>query len=162
MRRMLSRLLLTAAISLPFIGFTTDVQAQEPTIVKKRDMKFGKFAANPSGTGTAIISPSSDTVTLSGGLFSFGGTVRRARFQILGTPKAYVFIVLPSSITIRKGTSSNMMTVNNFTMNLSNPIRLNNSGKKTINIGATVTVGAGQTKGNYNDENDFTVSAFYN
>lgn len=162
MRRMLSRLLLAAAIALPIVGLSDYVSAQEPTIIQKRDMKFGKFAANPNATGTAIISPNADTVSLSGGLFSFGGTVRRARFQIVGDSKAYVFIVLPSSITIRKGSSANFMTVSNFTMDRANPIRLSNAGKRTINIGATVTVSAGQTKGNYNDENEFTVSAFYN
>lgn len=162
MRRMLSRLLLAAAIALPVVGFSDDALAQEPIISQKRDMKFGKFAANPNATGTAIIPPGSDTVSLSGGLFSFGGTVRRARFQIVGDSKAYVFIVLPSSITIRKGASSNYMTVSNFTMDRANPIRLSKAGKRTINIGATVTVTAGQKKGNYNDENEFTVSAFYN
>lgn len=162
MRRMLSRLLLAAAIALPVVSFSEYVFAQEPTITQKRNMKFGKFAANPNATGTAILSPDSDTVSLSGGLFSFGGTVKRARFQIIGDSKAYVFIVLPSSITIRKGSTSNYMTVSNFTMDRANPIRLTNAGKRTINIGATVTVTAGQKKGNYNDENEFTVSAFYN
>lgn len=145
------------------MSFTAPTMAQTPLeLVQKRDIKFGKYAANPSATGTVVLSPNDDTVSTTGGLFSFGGTIRRARFQILGDPKAYVFVLLPSSITIRKGSTSNTMTVSNFTMDRTNPIRLNNQGKRTINIGATLTVGAGQTKGNYNDDNTFTVSVFYN
>lgn len=162
MKRLLSKLLLAAAISLPFVGFAINVQAQEPTIDNKRGFKFASWAADPNATGTVIISPNADTTTSTGGLISFGGTVRRARFQIIGDSKAYVFIVLPSSFTIRKGTTNNFMTVSNITMDRANPIRLSNAGKRTINLGATLTISSGQTKGNYNDENEFTVSAFYN
>lgn len=162
MKRMLSRLLVAAAISIPVGSFSVDVSAQEPTITQKRDFKFGKWAADPNATGTVVIPSGSDTTTTTGGLFPFGGTIRRARFQIVGDSKAYVFIVLPSTFTIRKGTTSSTMTVSNFTMDRSNPIRLSNAGKRTINIGATLTVGAAQTKGNYNDDNTFTISAFYN
>ena len=162
MRRNLSRLLLAATGALLAIAFNVDAIAQEPTITQKRDMKFGSYAADPNGTGTVVISPNADTVSTTGGIVSFRGTIRRARFQITGDSKADVFIVLPSSITIRKGTSSNFMTVSNFTMDQSNPIRLSKSGRRTINIGATMTVNAAQKKGNYNDDNVFTVSAFYN
>lgn len=143
-------------------GLST-ANAQAPLdVVQKRDIKFGKYAANPSATGTVVLSADADTVSTTGGLFSFGNTIRRARFQVTGEPKAYVFVLLPSSITIRKGTTSNTMTVSNFTMDKTNPIRLSNQGKRTINIGATLTVGAGQKKGNYNDDNSFNVSVFYN
>ena len=92
---------------------------------------------------------------------SFGGTVRRARFQIDGEPKTYVFVTLPSSITIRKGTSGNTMTVDSFTIDEPNPIYLGKNGRKTINIGATLRVGANQAPGNYNDDNQFTVFVDY-
>jgi len=162
MKRMLSRLLLGAVICITAASFAADTFAQEPTITQKRDFKFGSWAADPNATGTVVIPTGTDTTTTTGGLFSFGGTIRRARFQIVGDSKAYVFIVLPSSFTIRKGTSSNYMTVSNITMDRANPIRLSNAGKRTINLGGTLTIGANQTKGNYNDENTFTISAFYN
>ncbi len=160
MKRMLSQLLFAAAIMIPVGSFSADVSAQ--AIENKRDFKFGDWAADPNATGTVVIPSSADITTTTGGVFSFGGTIRRARFKITGTAKAYVFIVLPSSFTIRKGTTSNTMTVSNITMDRANPIRLNNSGARTINLGATLTIGADQKKGNYNDDNTFTVSAFYN
>ncbi|MBO6946592.1 MAG: DUF4402 domain-containing protein [Rhodospirillales bacterium] len=131
------------------------------TLVPKRDMKFGEFAASVDGGGTVVLNAAADSVTWSGAITPFGGTVRRARFQIIGEPKAYVIVTLPSSITIRKGTSSHYMTVNNFTMDKTNPVRLNNAGKKTINIGATLTIGTDQRQGNYNDDNSFTYVVNY-
>jgi len=131
------------------------------TLEPLRDMKFGTFAASIDGGGTVVLSADSDAVSYSGAITNFGGTVKRARFRITGDPKAYVIVSLPSSITIRKGTSNNYMTVDNFTMNQTNPVRLNNSGVKVINIGATLHIGTDQTKGNYNDENDFTYIVEY-
>lgn len=137
---------------------TTQVAISLETL---RDMKFGEIAASIDGGGTVVVSPDSDSVTITGELTGFGGTVRRARIRITGEPRAYVIVTLPSSITIRRGTSSNYMTINNFTMDVTNPVRLNNSGKKTINIGAALHVGTDQKSGNYNDENSFTYFVEY-
>lgn len=131
------------------------------TLELKRDMKFGEFAASIDGGGTIVLSPNDDTVSWSGPVTNFGGTVRRARFQITGEPKAYVIISLPSSITIRKGTSDNYMTIDNFTMDQTNPVKLSNQGKKTVNIGATLHIVTDQKQGNYNDENFFTYTVEY-
>ena len=87
--------------------------------------------------------------------------MKRARFQIVGKKNTDVFITLPSSITIRKGSSGNVMTIDNFTMDKTNPIRLNNQGKRTINIGGTLHISVNQKKGNYNDDNIFTIYADY-
>ncbi len=131
------------------------------TIVHKTDLKFGEYAANPNATGTVVMPPDADAPTTTGGLIPFGGTIKRGKFQLVGEPKAFVIVSLPSSITIRKGTSSNFMTIDNFTINLPNPIKLSNKGKKTIFIGGTLHVGANQKQGNYNDENTFTIFADY-
>jgi len=131
------------------------------TLVPKRDMKFGTFAASVDGGGTVVLTASADAVSWSGAITNFGGTVRRARFQIVGEPKAYVIVSLPSSITIRKGTSNNYLTIDNFTMDQTNPVKLTNQGKRTINIGATLHISTDQKQGNYNDENTFTYTVEY-
>lgn len=143
------------------IAPSTATTKVEITLVPKRNMKFGEFAASLDGGGTVVLNANADSVTWSGAITPFGGTVRRARFQIVGQPNGYVIVTLPSSITIRKGTSSHYMTVDNFTMDKSNPVRLNNSGTKIINIGATLHVGTDQRKGNYNDDNSFTYVVNY-
>lgn len=127
----------------------------------KRDIRFGEWAAVPTNTGFVTIPPTSDTASASGGLISFGGRIRRARFQVVGEPRAWVNITLPSSITIRRGTSGNIMTVDSFTMDKTNPVRLSRKGKVTINIGARLRVGSDQRQGNYNDDNAFFVYADY-
>lgn len=152
--------LYTALIVSIFIPGTASTQVAL-TLDPKRDMKFGTFAADLAGGGTVVLSPDADSVSFSGPITNFGGTVTRARFQIIGEPKAYVIISLPSSITIRKGTSNNYMTINNFTMDQSNPVKLNNQGKKTINIGATLHITTDQKQGNYNDENSFSYTVEY-
>lgn len=136
--------------------------AQTPlTIEQKRDMKFGDWAPDPHFSGTVTIPASADSASSTGGMTSFGGQIRRARFEINGEKKAYVFVTLPSSITISKGTTGNTMVVDSFTMDQQNPIYLGNNGRKVINIGATLRFDANQTQGNYNDNNSFTVFADY-
>lgn len=158
--KLLMRTICVAAALAVFTPGTATTQVAI-TLVPKRDIKFGKFAADISGGGTVVLSPDADSVSYSGPITNFGGTVTRARFQIVGEPNAYVIISLPSSITIRKGTSNNYMTVDNFTMDQSNPVKLSGQGKKTINIGATLHITTDQNQGNYNDENLFTYNVEY-
>lgn len=159
MRKWARALCLAAVLCL--LGPTTATTKVEITLIPKRDMKFGEFAASIDGGGTVVLNANADSVTWSGAITPFGGTVRRARFKIEGQPKQYVIVTLPSSITIRKGTSNHYMTVDNFTMDKTNPVRLNKSGTKTINIGATLHIGTNQRKGNYNDDNSFTYVVNY-
>lgn len=150
-----------AVVAIVVLTPSTAISKADVTLEIKRDMKFGEFAADINGGGTVVLSAFADTVTLSGPITNFGGTVTRARVQINGQNKAYVIVSLPSSITIRKGTSSNYLTVNNFTMDQSNPIRLNNQGVAIINIGATLNITTNQKFGNYNDENEFMITVEY-
>lgn len=144
-------------------AFIPDTATTQVALVlePKRNIKFGKFAADINGGGTVVLNPNADSVSYSGPITNFGGTVSRARFRIVGEPKAFVIITLPSSITIRKGSSNHYMTVDNFTMDQANPVKLNNQGKKTINIGATLHITTDQRQGNYNDENAFMYTVNY-
>lgn len=152
-----------ACLVLAFAVFTPEpVKPQVAiTLVPKKTMKFGKYAAGESGIGTVIMPASADIPIISGDLVDFGGTSRRAKFQIFGEAKAFVILTLPSSITIEKGTSGKTMTVDNFTQSLPNPIKIGNQGKKTVYIGATLHIGTAQKNGNYNDQNTFTYDVEY-
>lgn len=103
-RLWLCALYMTLVVSL-FIPGTASTQVAL-TLDPKRNMKFGTFAADIAGGGTVVLSPDADSVSFSGPITNFGGTVTRARFQIIGEPGAYVIVSLPSSITIRRGTSN--------------------------------------------------------
>lgn len=153
-------ILCAAVVATSFIPETATTQAAL-VLDQRRNIKFGTFAADVNGGGTVVLNPNADSVSYTGPVTNFGGTVTRARFKIVGEPKAYVIITLPSSITIRKGSSNHYMTVDNFTMDQANPVKLNNQGKKTINIGATLHITTDQRQGNYNDENSFTYTVNY-
>jgi hypothetical protein len=159
--RGLALCIIFAVVAVTMLVPGTAISRVDVTLEVKREMKFGEFAADISGGGTVVLSAFADTVTQSGPITNFGGTVTRARVQINGQNRAYVIVSLPSSITIRKGTSSNYLTVNNFTMDQTNPIRLNNQGVAIINIGATLNITTNQKFGNYNDENEFTFTVEY-
>ena len=152
-----------AALALVFAILTPEsVKTQTPiTFDRLQTLKFGKYAAGEASSGTVVMPSNSNTPIISGALVDFGGTSRRARIRINGDANATVVITLPSSITIEKGSSGNTMTINNFTMNVSNVTTLSGQGRKTIRIGATLNIGAGQRKGNYNDNNSFTVDVDY-
>jgi len=126
--------------------------AQTPTpitIVIKRSIKFEDFASDLDIPGTVVVDPDGNK-TVTGGVVDFGGNHRAGRFQILGEPKAFVIVTMPSSVTMTKNSNPTFtMTMDNFTIEFTNPIKLNNSGKKTVDWGATLNVGADQKKGNY-------------
>lgn len=163
MHASLHRLCIFALVAVVFSLAIAEAYAQAPLVLeKRRGIKFGKVAADLSTPGTVVLSPTADSITISGPLVNFGGTVRRGRIKITGEPRAEVIVTLPSSpITIRRGTSGNVMIVENFTMDRTNPVKLNRNGTRTINIGATLRVDANQRRGTYNDDNLFTVDVEY-
>lgn len=152
-----------AALALIFAVFTPEtVKTQTPiTFDRLQTLKFGKYAAGESTTGTVVMPSNSNNPIISGSLVDFGGTSRRGRIRINGDSNATVVITLPSSITIEKGSTGNTMVIDNFTMNVSNVTNLSGQGRKTIRIGATLHIGTAQTKGNYNDSNSFSVNVEY-
>jgi len=132
------------------------------TLEVRREMNFGEFAASVDGPGTVVLSPNGDTVSASGPVILFSSKdVQRARIKIVGEKKTYVIVSLPSSITIKNSSSNQTMTVSNFTMDQSNPVYLGKNGQKTINIGATLTIGTNQQAGDYNTNNSFTFVVEY-
>ncbi len=151
------------ALGFGFAALTPEpVKTQTPiTFDRLLTLKFGKYAAGETTSGTVVIPSNSNNPIISGSLVDFGGTSRRGRIRINGDANATMVITLPSSITIEKGSSGNTMTVNNFTMNASNVTTLSGQGRKTVRIGATLNIGAAQNKGNYNDNNSFTVDVDY-
>lgn len=130
----------------------------DPVVVtQRRDIDFGSAAGDGSLTGTVVLDANTGAKTVTGGVIDFGGQDGLAQFKITGDKNADVFVVLPTSATITIGGTN--MTINNFTMNATNPINLGNKGSVTLDIGATLQVGAGQAAGSYTGT--FTVSADY-
>ncbi|WP_276133160.1 DUF4402 domain-containing protein [Polluticoccus soli] len=126
------------------------------------DLNFGNIAVSASAGGTVVLDPTNNTRTSSNGvsLPANQGTVQAAMFEVTGAPLFTYTISVPSQLLVYNG--SNNMTVNNF---ISTPIAgsLDNSGKQTLKIGATLTVNPNQADGNYQSSGQgFTVTVQYN
>lgn len=123
-------------------------------------LRFGSFAAGSGGTVT--IGTSADSVTLTGGVFHFGGTINRARFNLTcpgsGMDSGANYIVTTdSSVTLSAG--ANTMTLNNFTTSpASGSIAVN--GSATLYVGGRLNANANQAAGNYSGS--FNVIVNYN
>lgn len=129
-------------------------------ISKTVDMNFGNIAV--SGTGGTVVLAPAGTRTSTGGvtLPVVAGTVAAASFTVTGLSTYTFSISLPSSpITITSG--SNTMTVGTFTSNPATTGTLT-GGTATVNVGATLNVGASQAAGTYTSGTPFTVTVNYN
>jgi len=141
---------------------TSVVQAQTPvSLVWKTKMKFGKAASDVNAPGTVVIDAVANTRSVTGAAYDFGGNWKRGKFQILGDSKAYVIVTLPSSIVLQNGNGNFSITVDNIHMNLTNPVRLSNAGKKTIFLGGTLNISTNQKARTYNDIGTLVINAEY-
>jgi hypothetical protein len=130
---------------------------QPVTITWAQDLEFGTLAGDGTSAGTATINPVSGAKTVAGGVYDFGGISNAAVFDIRGTRNTAFTITLPPSITLTSG--GNSMTLNGFTSSPSLVGVLDNSGKATVNVGATLQVGVNQAAGAYSGV--FTVTVDY-
>lgn len=122
--------------------FATSAEAKF-SVKQNNNMDFGDVASNVDAAGTAVINTNADSKYVTGGIYDFGGTVTRARFQITGgTPSGFVTITLPGSFTVSK--SGVTLTVNNLTADVVSPVQLNASGGLTFHVAGRLMVPANQ------------------
>jgi len=127
----------------------------------KGKLKFGTVASDINAPGTVIIDAVANSRSITGAAFDFGGTWRRGKFQIKGEKKAYVNVTLPSSIVMQNPSGAYSITVTNLHMNLTNPIRLSNKGKKTVYVGGTLNISINQKPRTYKDIGTLVIHAEY-
>lgn len=126
------------------------------TIAQVNDMNFGNIIADADG-GTVVLVPAG-TRTLTGLTSpSLPGTVNAASFTVTGLADAAYTVTLPASHTISSG--ANNMTVDTFTSDAGATIT---GGSVTVNVGATLNVGASQPAGTYTSGTGFSVTVNYN
>jgi uncharacterized protein DUF4402 len=123
-------------------------------------MSFGRAVADPSATKTVVLSTAG---VLSGSAIRPSTTSGTASsFAVTGDPSATFAITLPgdSDVTIVNG--ENSMTVTAFESAAASGTQgtLSGAGTQTLNVGATLTVGAAQPSGLYTG--NFNVYVAYN
>lgn len=124
-------------------------------------LRFGSFAAGSGGTVT--VGTASDTVTTTGGVFHFGGTINRARFNLTcpgsGMDSGTNYIVTTdASVTLSSG--ANTMTLNNFTKSPASGSINVNGATVVIYVGGRLNASANQAAGSYSGS--FNVTVNYN
>lgn len=132
-------------------------------IAKTVDMNFGNIAVQTSTGGTVVLTPAGVRSATAGVTASatMGGTITAASFDVTGQGNYTYSITLPSTHTVKRNSGTETMTVGTFTSTPSATGTLS-SGAQTLNVGATLTVGAGQVAGTYTSETPFTVTVNYN
>ena len=131
------------------------------TIANAGNMNFGNVAV--SGTaGTVILAPAG-TRTLTGGvtLPVVACTISAAHFAVTGSNNYTYAITLPTAATtVTSGV--NTMTVTAFTSSPATTGTLSGAGAQTVDVGATLNVGASQPAGTYVSGTPFAVTVNYN
>jgi hypothetical protein len=133
------------------------------TITNNGDLNFGNVVASVGG-GTVTITPAGARSAVGVTLPAVPGTVTPAHFNVTGTANfTYTIAITGTPVTVTSG--ANTMTVNAFT---STPVAgvgtglLDGTGAQTIDVGATLVVGANQPAGTYVSGTPFTVTVNYN
>ena len=160
---MISKILISAAISTSvFLASVGPAWAPPPvpctdaiTFTENTSFAFGDLASDVDFSGTVVIDASTGNKTVTGGVIDFGGSHATGEWQIVADGGCVVIISLPGSITVSGGSGST--TVRNFTIDVTSPLTMPNSGKKVINIGATLDVDANQTAAAYTGSYTFSV-----
>jgi hypothetical protein len=128
-------------------------------ITNSTPLAFGNVAANPTLTGTVVITPAGvRTATGGATLPAVTGTFGVATFTVTGEGTSTYAITLPASATLT-GTPSGTMTVDNFASTPSGTGTLA-AGTQNITVGGTLNVGAAQAAGSYTGT--FSVTVNYN
>ena len=127
------------------------------SITNTADLNFGQVVAGGT-SGTVAMSPVGFRSSGGGSTLGSSGNSSAASFNVSGDPNASFSITLPGSAVLTNG--SDNMTINNFTSNPSGNGTLSEVGGQTLNVGATLQVGAAQPAGTYNGS--FNVTVAYN
>ena len=158
------------------VGFTINASGQDTatatatatiitpiTIANAGDMNFGNIAVQAGTAGTVVIAPAGTRTSTAGvTLPSTVGTVSAASFTVGGQGTYTYTITIPSADhTITESGTSTTMIVNTFTSTPSGTGALT-AGAQTINVGATLNVGAAQAPGVYTNNTGFDVTVNYN
>jgi len=151
----------SALLVVGVIGTPQATDAQTPLqVIWKTKMKFGSAASSIDGTGAITINSVNNTRSVTGEAFDFGGNWSRGKFQLVGEPKAFVIVTLPSSFTLTNNAGTFSIEVTDITMSRTNPIKLSKAGKKTVFIGGKVNITTNQKARTYKN-GGFIIDADY-
>ncbi|MEK9951770.1 MAG: DUF4402 domain-containing protein [Curvibacter sp.] len=141
------------------LGALGAAAAQAQSIASTGALSFGSFVA---GSGGTVVVGTSGARSKTGGvvLVGQGATASAAQFLVSGTASATYAITLPPDGTVSLSSGSQTMALNGFVSFPHATGTLSAGGSQVLNVGATLSVGANQTPGNYSGS--FNVTVQYN
>ena len=129
------------------------------------NMKFGNISVSSIG-GTVVLAPEGGRTESTGvTLTDTEGSVAAASFTVTGEASYTYSITLPSTLELTNiETGGEKMVVNAFksTPTKSSGGTLDNGGRQTVFVGATLNVKGSQAIGTYKNDNGFSVTVNYN
>lgn len=125
------------------------------SMTTRNGLSFGDISAG-STSGTVILTSSGARTATGGTTVNTSTSGNPSTFDVQGEPNASFSITLPASV-ILSNSSSQTMTVDNFTSSPSPSGVLDSSGKQTLFVGATLNVSANQPFGSYSGQMSVTV-----
>lgn len=129
------------------------------SIVKLRDLDFGTLL-RPTSAGTAIINPTTDARTTSGGVIAAGGTPQAAQFYTYATGNQVLQVTRgPLPVLSRAGGGASM-NVTQLTLNGPVLRTIGTAGLLDLRVGGTLAVAANQMAGSYSGSFQITVTYF--
>lgn len=144
-----------AAFAADATGTASVTIATPIAISQTTPLSFGTVVA--SGTAGTVVVSNASVRTTTGGVGALGGTPAAAVFNVTGQGTNAFSITLPTTVSLTgPGTAMNVTTFNHNAG--ASPALA--AGAKTVNVGATLGVGANQTAGTYSGT--YTVSVNYN
>ena len=154
-----------AALGASFVGVQsahalpgdTQTQIVNPGVVTNAtSLDFGSVIAG-SVQSRLRVPPTSDTVVVSAGnALPVGGSVSRARFDVVAAPLTLVFINLPSNIQLTRVSGTDQMLLDQFQQSGLPFQIMGPSGQYSFYVGGRLRVNPSQAAGLY--QGNFTVT----
>jgi len=126
------------------------------TLTKLADMDFGSLGVTTSGT--AVINPVTNTLSVTGGVIRLGGTPQAARFAGATSSSAVVNIKVPTrTVLLTRIGGTQTIAVDTFTLDGQSKRTLAKAGVFEFAVGATLRPAANQLEGVYTGTFEVTI-----
>lgn len=138
---------------------TTQTQIVNPGLVTNATpLDFGSIIPGSVQSRLRIV-PTADTVTVSAGnAIPYGGTVSRARFDVVAAPLTLVLINMPGSIQLTRVSGTEQMLLDQFQQNGLPAQVMGLTGQLSFFVGGRLHVGPSQAVGRYQGMFNVTVN----
>ena len=124
-------------------------------ISQTAEMDFGTIAGETASATTVVLTTAGATSSIDGAYTGPGSAA--GVFAVTGEPSQAYSITLPADGAVFLTGAGAPMAVNGFNHDAGGSPALDGTGDDSFNVGATLTIGAGQLAGTYNGSYTVTV-----